>query len=157
MPLPHVSGEDHTQNMMASRSHSRTPRIMAGGWSCSSLAKAQSLILAGAVTAAFCMPAVADLPVPRPVHEGDVTYLTAGIGLGERHALEAQAHNYNFEITNANKAGDSTSGTAFVIETNKGRDVLSVTGSGQQIVSQHRDRNCAGGLAKRETPRSVVI
>jgi hypothetical protein len=92
--------------------------------------KAQSLILAGAVTAAFCVPAVADLPVPRPVHQGDITYLTGGIGLGERHALEAQAHNYNFEITNANKAGDFTNDTALVVEAGKGRDVLRVTGSG---------------------------
>jgi hypothetical protein len=92
--------------------------------------KVQGALLAAAVAAAFSTPAFADPTLPQPVHSGDIAYLSGGFGLTERHALEAQAHNYNLEITNANKAGDFTSDTALVIRSKTGHDVLRVRGTG---------------------------
>ena len=68
--------------------------------------------------------------MPRPVRQGDVTYISGGIGVTEQRALESQARNYDLAITNANNAGDFTVGTALVIQSKNGKDILRVGGTG---------------------------
>lgn len=92
--------------------------------------KVQGALLAAILATALSAPALADEMMPRPVHKGDVTYISGGIGLGEQHALEAAARNYNLEITNADRKGEFTAGTNLVIKTNSGRDVLRASDTG---------------------------
>lgn len=80
-----------------------------------------SLALGGAAFAA----------VPQAMHQGDVTYLTGGIGLNSQRAMEAQAPRYDLAVTNANEQGEFTGqGTALTIQAKNGRDILHVTGIG---------------------------
>jgi hypothetical protein len=95
-----------------------------------SLRTVQGAVLAAALSAGFAAPTFAGVALPQPVHTRNVTYISGGIGLGEQQALEAQAKNYDLAITNANKAGDFTTGTRLVIAGKKGRDVLRVAGTG---------------------------
>lgn len=92
--------------------------------------KLRTAALVVGVTAAFSTPAFADLPLPHPIHRGDITYVSGGVGLTEQHALEAEARNYNLAITNANKAGDFTVGTALTIQAKNGRNLLRVSDTG---------------------------
>jgi hypothetical protein len=91
--------------------------------------KIQSALLAGVMAASFAVPAMAS-PMMQPVHEGDATFITGGIGADEQQALEASAKNYNLEITNANKAGDFTADTNFQITSKNGREMISATNTG---------------------------
>lgn len=89
----------------------------------------QGAVLAAIMATALSIPAFAD-EMPQPVHQGDVTYLSGGIGSGEQHALEAAARNYNLEITNADRKGEFTAGTNLVIKSRSGHDVLRATDTG---------------------------
>ena len=90
----------------------------------------QGALLAAIMATALSAPALADTMMPKPVHRGDVTYISGGIGLGEQHALEAAARNYNLEITNADRKGEFTAGTNLVIKSKSGHDMVSVTDTG---------------------------
>jgi len=87
-------------------------------------------LLAAIMATALSAPALADEMMPQPVHQGDVTYISGGVGLGEQHALEAAARNYNLEITNADRKGEFTAGTNLVIQSNSGHDMIKATNTG---------------------------
>jgi hypothetical protein len=86
--------------------------------------------LAAAFLSVLSLPAFADPALPQPVHQGNVTYISGGVGAGEQHALEADAHNYDLAITNANKTGDFTLNTALDIRAKNGRDILQAADTG---------------------------
>jgi len=92
--------------------------------------KMQAALAAVVMAAGFAAPAVAAGTLPRPVHRGDVTYISGGFGQGEQHALEAAAKKYNLEITNADKKGEFTAGANLVIRSKSGRDVLRASNTG---------------------------
>lgn len=95
-----------------------------------------SVLLAGLMATALAAPAFAALPLPQPMHQGDVTYISGGIGQSEQRALEADARHYNLAITNADKAGAFTDGTNLVIKAKSGKDVLSVAASGPLLYAK---------------------
>jgi hypothetical protein len=84
--------------------------------------------LAAALALGFAASAVAALPMAKPMHKGDMTYVSGGIGRAEQRAIERDAAGYNLRVTNANKAGDFTVGTKMVIKGQ--RRTLSVTDTG---------------------------
>jgi hypothetical protein len=89
------------------------------------------LVLATALlgaTIALAAPAFADMP--QPMHQGKIAYVTGGIGHAEQQALKAEARDYNLAVTNADKEGAFTTGTALVIRAKDGRDVLRVDHTG---------------------------
>jgi hypothetical protein len=92
--------------------------------------KMPAVLLAAIMTTALSAPALAGAMMPKPVHQGDVTYVSGGIGLDEQHALEAAARNYNLEITNADRKGEFTVGTNLVIKNKSGHDMLRATDTG---------------------------
>lgn len=92
-----------------------------------SLQTLQGAAIAALLAAGLAAPAAA---MPQPMHKGDITYISGGIGLGEQHALESQAKHYDLAITNADKAGAFTTGTRLVITAKDGRDVLRVAATG---------------------------
>ena len=73
---------------------------------------------------------------PVPVHRGEVTYLTGGIGADEEDAMKAAASNYNLLISNAERDGEFTAGTDLVIRDAKGREVLSARNTGPLFYAQ---------------------
>jgi hypothetical protein len=46
--------------------------------------------------------------LPQPVVQGDVTYITGGVGDDERAALEGAKQDYNLQVTNADVKGHFT-------------------------------------------------
>jgi len=92
--------------------------------------KIQDVFLAVVVLAGFAVPAMADSVNAQPMQEGNVTYISGGIGLDERKALLSSAKNYNLEITNANKAGQFAADTNLVITSKNGREMINIVGVG---------------------------
>jgi len=90
----------------------------------------QGALLAAIMATALSVPALAGEMMPQRVHQGNVTYISGGIGWGEQHALQAAARNYNLEITNADRNGEFTAGTNLVIKSGSGHDVLHATDTG---------------------------
>jgi hypothetical protein len=81
-------------------------------------------------------PAPLPLPMPQPMHQGDVTYITGGIGKTAQRAIKSQAQDFNLAITNANPQGDFTTGTALTITTPGGRSVLDLRTSGPLLYAE---------------------
>ena len=96
----------------------------------------QSALVAAMVTVGCAVPALAESMLPQPVHEGDVTYITGGIGADETQALEASAGSYDLQISNAEKNGDFTAGTDLVIWAKNGREVLQARNTGPLLYAQ---------------------
>jgi hypothetical protein len=62
--------------------------------------------------------------LPSAQHEGDVTYITGGIGDEERTALESVSRDYNLHITSAGTNGAYTGDTTLAIYDRLGNQVL---------------------------------
>lgn len=91
--------------------------------------KTQAALLVLTV-AALAAPAFAAPPLPQPMHQDGVTYISGGIGQSEQRALEAGAKNYNLAITNADKEGAFIDGTKLAVKAKSGKDVLDVAAAG---------------------------
>jgi hypothetical protein len=71
-----------------------------------------------------------------PVQEGNMTYITGGVGDEERNALEAQAQYYNLKITNADKTGHYAADTNVTIQSKNGREMLSANDTGPLLYAK---------------------
>ena len=77
--------------------------------------------LAFIMAAAFPIHAFADaglnddINTPEVMTEGDVTYVTGGIGDEERNVLEATRSNYNLHVLNSTTSGAYTGNTSVTI------------------------------------------
>jgi transposase InsO family protein len=92
--------------------------------------KMQTLLLAAAtalgLAVGLALPAFAQEQPPQPMHQGDVTYVTGGVGEGARAALETTAKDYNLRITNADKKSEMTGMDSLVIKDGKGTAILTL-------------------------------
>jgi len=88
----------------------------------------------------FAAPALAAnsnlLSLPQPVNDGNVNYITGGIGDAERQDLEAQAKNFNLLITDANKKGQYVVDNNFTITRKNGRDVVNIDNAGPLLYAK---------------------
>ena len=73
---------------------------------------------------------------PMPVHRGQISYITGGIGEDEEDAMKAAAGDYNLLISNAEKDGEFTAGTNLVIRDAKGNEVLRARNTGPLFYAQ---------------------
>ena len=68
--------------------------------------------------------------LPKVIQQDGITYTTGGYGLDERSALESTVKKYDLIVSNADKKGEFTADTEFVI-TNKGKhETLTVKDAG---------------------------
>ena len=95
-----------------------------------SIDKIRDGLFAAAVTVGFAAPAFAGSMFPHPVHQGQSSYITGGIGEDEKQAMEASARDYDLLISNAEKDGEFTAGTDFSITDRHGREVLQARNTG---------------------------
>jgi opacity protein-like surface antigen len=93
--------------------------------------KIQNVLLAVLMATAVSAPALASDPMPemQPVQNGNVTFITGGVGIDQRKALESEAGSYNLRITNANRRGQLTTDDTLDIRSSNGHDVISVSGT----------------------------
>lgn len=82
------------------------------------------------LTAGVSAPALAEAPFPMPIQQGDVTYITGGIGEDEAEAMRASASAYNLLVTNARRDGSFTAGIDVVIRDGHGQTVLMAKDTG---------------------------
>lgn len=68
--------------------------------------------------------------------EGDVTYISGGIGDGEVDQLKAEERNYNFKMINSDPTGHYTADTNLVITSRDGREVIRVDNAGPLFLAQ---------------------
>ncbi|MDD4616172.1 MAG: hypothetical protein PHW76_03530 [Alphaproteobacteria bacterium] len=88
-------------------------------------------LIPGFLGACFVALAVLAAPqAPEPVTRGDVSYLSGGVSLDERQAIEAQAKNYNLLITNANRIGQMSVDANIVVKGKDGREVITIDNAG---------------------------
>jgi len=73
---------------------------------------------------------------PMPIHRGQITYITGGIGEDEEDAMKATAGEYNLLISNAERNGEFTAGTNLVIRNGKGFEVLRAQNTGPLFYAQ---------------------
>jgi hypothetical protein len=114
--------------------------------------------LAGTIAAALAMPAFAQgaygtVPTPQndgmryqnqqsqqtglqPKQEGDVTFITGGIGDSEVDQLKSQADNYNFQMINSDPTGHYTADMDLVIQSKDGREMVRVNDAGPLFYAQ---------------------
>jgi len=95
----------------------------------------RNVAVIASMSAALCVPALAE-PLLQPSHQGNVTYISGGVGLDEQNALKADAHEYDLAISNSNRAGQFTTGTALTIDTTGGRSILQVSKTGPLFYAQ---------------------
>lgn len=72
-------------------------------------------------------PALASMQ-PQEIHEGNLTYITGGIGEQSTEALRASKNNYKLRVVNAGPKGAFVGETAIEISDMNGDDVLQVKG-----------------------------
>jgi hypothetical protein len=94
------------------------------------LGKIRLALLTGIAVASFTVPALASPDMPQPVQEGNVMFISGGIGDDERQALEASAKNYNLEITSTDKTGHFMADTNFQITDPNGREIIHIDDAG---------------------------
>lgn len=87
--------------------------------------------LSAAILLTICSaPAFAGLPFPTPVQQGEVTYITGGIGDDEIEAMKASVGAYNLLISNAEKDNSFTAGIDVTIRDGHGQVVLDAKDTG---------------------------
>jgi hypothetical protein len=91
-------------------------------------------LFAAAITLALTAPAFANMP--RPVNEGQASYITGGIGNEEQQAMEDAAPNYNLQVTNSERDGAYVAGIVFTIRDREGREVLQARNAGPLFYAQ---------------------
>lgn len=80
-----------------------------------------------ALTLAVSLPAMAYTP-PAPQQQGDITYITGGIGERETEALRSDRSKYALRIVNAGANGAFNGNTHITLLDNKGYELLDVDG-----------------------------
>lgn len=83
----------------------------------------RSLLLAG--VAALGLSAAAHAQVIQPMQHNGITYMTGGIGLEERHAMEAAKGSYNLRVLLSGLTGHFVGEALISIRDDKGTEVLS--------------------------------
>jgi hypothetical protein len=86
----------------------------------------------------FAAPALANFEsLSQPVRgDGDITYISGGVGADEIDALKTVAKDYNLRIINANQRGHFTADTNLTITTKDGREVISADNTGPLFYAQ---------------------
>ncbi len=105
----------------------------------------QSLVIASMLVAFLVAPSLADTITPsttalsststieqsgltatglHPIQNGNVRYVTGGIGDEERAALEAVKNDYNLQITNTNSIGEFSGETKVSIADRQGNQLI---------------------------------
>ncbi len=80
------------------------------------------------VAALNISPAQAADDVLEIQQQGNISYVSGGIGRDESNALEAVQKNYNFRITSADKSGHFYGNTRILVTDSQGASVLDVVG-----------------------------
>lgn len=67
---------------------------------------------------------------PQPQLQGNVSYLTGGIGENETESIKSQAGGYNLLLSNADNSGHYMPGSDITITSHDGRQMMNVSDAG---------------------------
>lgn len=107
-----------------------TPRRTLKEGHMNKMPKLQTALLAGFIAMLFTAPVLAtDDDMPAPMKQGDIAYITGGVGLEEKEAMEKVAKDYNLHISIAAKSGHYTLADSVIIKGKEGETVLNIKGA----------------------------
>jgi len=94
--------------------------------------KIQIALLAGALSASYGTSTFAEdaSAPPQAVSEGNITYISGGVGSDEEDAIKSEASKYDLLISNAKKNGGFTINAHIVIKNSGGQEILDVDNAG---------------------------
>jgi type 1 fimbria pilin len=91
--------------------------------------------LCAAVAVACLTPAVADAKL-HPQTQGNITYITGGVGDSELAEFKAAAPDYNLQVTNSENNGEFVAGVFIEIKDKAGQQVLQLRNAGPLLYAQ---------------------
>jgi hypothetical protein len=91
--------------------------------------------LFAAFAVACLAPAVADARL-HPQTQGDITYISGGVGDSELAEFKAAAPNYNLQVTNSENNGEFVAGVYIEIKNKNGRQLLQLRNAGPLFYAQ---------------------
>lgn len=97
----------------------------------------------------------ANTPDLEPITEGDVTYLTGGIGDEDRRAMEAVRSEYNLHLMSAGLKGEFAGVTTFTIADSTGKELVHIDAGPLTYVKlppgKYTVRGESGGQARQQS------
>jgi len=90
----------------------------------------KTALLTMLLTIASAAPAMAAVEDLQTVYRGDIIYMSGGVGLTERDAMKAKAHDFNLLVSNADKKGMFTADTNVTLTSKKGNEEITVKSTG---------------------------
>lgn len=85
------------------------------------------------LTAVLSMPCLAQdsgEDLPEVMKSGDIAYMSGGVGLDERNAMQTVVKDYNLVVSNANKKNKFTAGITIVIKGKGGKEIFMAQDTG---------------------------
>jgi hypothetical protein len=114
------------------------------------------LVLVVAV-ALVAMPAFAQSQMPEAHQQGDIVYISGGIGADETAAIESVKGDYNLNVTSADKTGHFRGDTEIVIRDMKRNVLLDVTAQGPLFYANlPNGRYTVEGISNDQTRKQTV-
>jgi hypothetical protein len=84
----------------------------------------------------FNLPAFADDSAIQPQSQGDVTFISGGVGIAEREALDATRANYNLSLLFSESNGDYLSDVQVRITDLSGNTLLETVANGPKLFAK---------------------
>ena len=113
-------------------------------------------VLAVAITL-VAWPALAQSQMPEAHQQGDIVYISGGIGADEAAAIESVKGDYNLNVTSADKTGHFRGDTEIVIRDMKRNVLLDVTAQGPLFYAQlPNGRYIVEGISDDQTRKQTV-
>ena len=95
--------------------------------------------------------------VPEAHQQGDITYISGGIGSDETDAIEAVRGDYNLNVTSADKTGHFRGDTEIVISDMKHNVLLDVTAQGPLFYAElPKGRYIVEGISEDQSRKQTV-
>ena len=95
--------------------------------------------------------------LPAPQQQGDISYLSGGIGENETEAMNEVKKQYNLRITSANKTGEYRGDTRIVVSDSHGTVLLDTVSAGPLFYTNlPNGRYTVDGYSEGQTTRKTV-
>lgn len=116
-----------------------------------------SLLVVGAAIALIACAAVAESNIPEAHQQGDIVYISGGIGTDETDAIESMKGDYNLNVTSADRTGHFRGDTEIVISDMKRNVLLDVTAQGPLFYAQlPKGRYVIEGISEDQSRKQTV-
>lgn len=118
--------------------------------------KHHTMLAIVALAAFSSAPVWADDDVLEIQQQGDISYVSGGIGQDESDALQATQRNYNLHVMNADKSGHFSGDTRIVISDSQHNPLLDATSGPLFYANLPKGKYIVEGFAGNQSKKQVV-